>query len=186
LLQALQVFLAGWQLVPGSWRGGRCGRRRWRTSAYVSGGTRGIRWRMPDVCGVGDEGGDGGVRQHTSAYVSIRMPPAPGHLMREETVAYAAALAARCAARKSSASVRILRQHTSAYVSIRQHTSAYVSIRQHTSAYVSIRQHTSAYVSILPARHGRARARPGARAHLARAPCGSTTCRWIRKSSASV
>jgi hypothetical protein len=65
--------------------------------------------------------------------------------------------------------VSVLRQHTSAYVSIRaasiaaayptgsdalhtsapsqQHTSAYVSIRQHTSAYVSIRQHTSAYVS---------------------------------------
>jgi hypothetical protein len=36
----------------------------------------------------------------------------------------------------------ILRQHTSAYVSIRQHTSAYVSIRPHTTAYVSIRQHT--------------------------------------------
>jgi hypothetical protein len=51
----------------------------------------------------------------------------------------------------------LIRQHTSAYVSILQHTSygsilqrtsAYVSIRQHTSAYVSIRQHTSAYVSI--------------------------------------
>jgi hypothetical protein len=36
----------------------------------------------------------------------------------------------------------IIRQHTSAYVSIHQHTSAYASIRQHTSAYVSIRQHT--------------------------------------------
>jgi hypothetical protein len=48
----------------------------------------------------------------------------------------------------------IIRQHTSAYVSIR-HISAYVNIRQHTSyvcmrhmsAYVSIR-HTSAYVNI--------------------------------------
>jgi hypothetical protein len=45
-------------------------------------------------------------------------------------------------------SIRQLRQHTSAYVSIRQHTSASVSIRQHTSAYVSVRQHTAAYVSI--------------------------------------
>jgi hypothetical protein len=56
--------------------------------------------------------------------------------------------------------VRVIHQHTSAYVSIRQHTSAYVSIRQHgsgcrvvrvmhqhTSAYVSMRQHASAYVS---------------------------------------
>jgi hypothetical protein len=45
-------------------------------------------------------------------------------------------------------------QHTSAYVSIRhirQHTPAYVSIRQHTPAYISKRQHTSAYVSILAA-----------------------------------
>jgi hypothetical protein len=42
----------------------------------------------------------------------------------------------------------VIRQHTSAYVSIRQHTSAYVSIRQHTSAYASIRQHTPAYASI--------------------------------------
>jgi hypothetical protein len=47
-----------------------------------------------------------------------------------------------------------------AYVIIRQHTSAYVSIRQRLKllawpegermrAYVSIRQHTSAYVSVL-------------------------------------
>jgi len=55
--------------------------------------------------------------------------------------------------------VSVLRQHTSAYVSIRAasiaaayptgsdalHTSA--PSQQHTSAYVSIRQHTSAYVS---------------------------------------
>jgi hypothetical protein len=31
--------------------------------------------------------------------------------------------------------VRHIRQHTSAYVSIRQHTYTHVSIRQHTSAY---------------------------------------------------
>jgi hypothetical protein len=70
------------------------------------------------------------IRQHTSAYVSIRQPSAYVSI-RQHTSAYVS-----------------IRQHTSAYVSIRQHTSAYVSIRQHTSAYVSIRQHTSAYVSI--------------------------------------
>jgi hypothetical protein len=48
----------------------------------------------------------------------------------------------------SGCSHSLLRQHTSAYVSIRQHTLAYVSMRLHTSAYVSMRQHTSAYVSI--------------------------------------
>jgi hypothetical protein len=58
-------------------------------------------------------------RQHTSAYVSIRL------------YTYVS-----------------ISQHMSAYGSIRQHTAAYVSIRQHTSVYVSIRQHTSACVSI--------------------------------------
>jgi hypothetical protein len=64
------------------------------------------------------------IRQHTSAYVSIR------------TSAYVS-----------------IRQHTSAYASIRQHTSArcpFISIRQHTQACVSIRQHTSTYVSKVP------------------------------------
>jgi hypothetical protein len=51
------------------------------------------------------------IRQHTSAYVSIRY-------MSQATQAT---------------------QVCRAYVSMRQHTSAYVSIRQHTSAYVSIR-----------------------------------------------
>ncbi len=97
------------------------------------------------------------IRQHTSAYVSIR------HLR---------ASAPTCSIRQHTSAYVSIRQHTSAYVtcvqvlqpsayvSIRQHTSAYVtcvqvlqpsayvSIRQHTSAYVSIRQHTSAYVSI--------------------------------------
>jgi hypothetical protein len=72
--------------------------------------------------------------------------------------------------KRSSAAIRWLHQHTSAYVSIRQltetffsrhpvATSAYVSIRQHTSAYASspkrssaairwLHQHTSAYVSV--------------------------------------
>ncbi len=67
------------------------------------------------------------MRQHTSAYVSIR------RTSHKTCTPFA------------SASIR---PHTSAYVSIRQHTSAYVSIRQHTSAYVSIRLHMPAYVSI--------------------------------------
>jgi hypothetical protein len=56
------------------------------------------------------------VRQHSSAYVSIRQR------------------------RDRGPTCSSIRQHTSAYVSI---YAAYVSIRQHTSAYVSIRQHTS-------------------------------------------
>jgi hypothetical protein len=71
------------------------------------------------------------IRQHTSAFVSIR-----------------------CCSWCPDDS----RTYTSAYVSIRQHTSAFVSIRQHTllfvmpgrlsNLYVSIRQHSSAFVSI--------------------------------------
>jgi hypothetical protein len=75
------------------------------------------------------------LRQHTSAYVSIRQ-----HTPEVEDERVACNLHVR----RTSAYVSI-GQHTSAYVSMRQHT-AYVSIRQHT-AYVSIR-HTSAYVSI--------------------------------------
>jgi hypothetical protein len=94
-----------------------------------------------------------GIRQHTSAYVSIRQhtcirgqPPTAVNPIRYVYLAYVS-----------------IRQHTSAYVSIRRHTCirgqpptavnpiryvylAYVSIRQHTSAYVGIRQHMSAYV----------------------------------------
>jgi hypothetical protein len=63
------------------------------------------------------------MRQHTSAYVSIR----------RHTSAYdGIRLHASCGWRWLI-SGRIC-QHTSAYVSIRQHTSAYVSIRQHTMA----------------------------------------------------
>ncbi len=92
------------------------------------------------------------IRQHTSAYVSIRQAYVSICQMR-------ICSRAQHSQQHTSAYVSI-RQHTSAYVSIRQHTSAYVkcesavgrstlnSIRQHTSAYVSIRQHTSAYVSI--------------------------------------
>jgi hypothetical protein len=70
------------------------------------------------------------LRQHTSAYVSIRQHTSGVHSVHQrlpQRLHYAA---------------------PSAYVSIRQHTSAYVSIRQHTTAYDSIRQHTSAHVSI--------------------------------------
>jgi hypothetical protein len=56
------------------------------------------------------------IRQHTSAYVSIRQ--------RIHTVAEIESHRGDCKARE------LQRQHTSAYVSIRQHTSAYVSIRQ--------------------------------------------------------
>jgi hypothetical protein len=114
------------------------------------------------------------MRQHASAYVSIRQHTNVGCPL------------ARLRRRALCHIIVSIRQHTSAYVSIRKHTSghihrgmwthiadtrtqltgvsaltssmpvsasstrlaAYVSRRQQTSAYVSIRQHTSAYVSI--------------------------------------
>jgi hypothetical protein len=113
-----------------------------------------------------------GIRQHTSAYVSIRQHTS-AYVSRLWSLASSRASEARYSVyvRHTSAYVSIrqqtlvlslitskrskvlcickgIRQHTSAYVSMRQHTSAYVSIRQHASAYVSMRQHTSAYVSI--------------------------------------
>ena len=67
------------------------------------------------------------IRQHTSAYVSIRQHTnllgKLGSLRHDLDV-------------EGKDEREVL--HTSAYVSIRQHTSAYVSIRQHTSAYVNI------------------------------------------------
>jgi hypothetical protein len=74
------------------------------------------------------------IRQHRSAYVSIR---GTAHL--HQRVAASARRHTAC--------------YTSAYVSIRQHTSAYVSIRQHTSAHLhrrvaaSARQHTACYTA---------------------------------------
>jgi hypothetical protein len=82
------------------------------------------------------------IRQHTSAYVSIRQR------LRQERAPLPHASAAAAGSAPAPPAYVSIRQHTSAYVSIRQHTSAYVSIRQHTSAYVSIRQHTSAYASM--------------------------------------
>jgi hypothetical protein len=103
------------------------------------------------------------IRQHPSAYVSIRQ--------HTSILVASSAVMCGCGPRNSiytkhpSASVSI-RQHPSAYVSVRQRTSGvrvrrkelyiysiYVripSIRQYASACVRIRQHTSAYVSIRP------------------------------------
>ncbi len=119
------------------------------------------------------------IRQHTSAYVSIRqhtyrvvdgceeeeemdLIQQTESLSRSVTSAYISIQ--HTSASRHRACLVLLRQHTSAYVSIRQHTSASsrlraclallrlytsaYSIRQHTSAYVSMRQHTYAYVSI--------------------------------------
>jgi hypothetical protein len=87
------------------------------------------------------------LRQHTSAYASIRqhtyIAPAAGHVVASND--------RLCVS---------IRQHTPAYTSIRQHTymapgaghvvasndRLCVSMCQHTSAYASIHQHTSAYV----------------------------------------
>ncbi len=108
------------------------------------------------------------IRQHTSAYVSIRQQALPAHklvvlkyyetccppdvfqwrLCRRGNAAYRPHTSAYVSMRQHTSAYVSIRQHTSAYVSIRQHTSACVRICQHTSAYVSIRQNTSAYVSI--------------------------------------
>ncbi len=90
------------------------------------------------------------ISQHTSAYVSIRQHTSAASLTLS-------GLLSRMRLRplnrsptciRHHASAYVIRQHTSAHVSICQHTSAYVSIRQHTSACVSTRQHPSASVSI--------------------------------------
>jgi hypothetical protein len=104
------------------------------------------------------------IREHTSAYVSIRQRLACGRLRRRKGRSPSAT--AYVSIRQHTSAFISMRQHASAYVSIRQHTSAThllavaaakrqkserSSIRQHTSAYVSIRQHASAYVSDSPA-----------------------------------
>jgi hypothetical protein len=108
------------------------------------------------------------IRQHTSAYVSIRREK--GLFFRRDDTFFSflqAACDCLCpyipTQHTSSAYVSILsiREHTCAYVSIREHTPASHNVaydraqgaeqcvsHQHTSAYVSIRQHTSACVSI--------------------------------------
>jgi hypothetical protein len=116
-----------------------------------------------------------GIRQHTSAYVSVcERAHRHGHL-RVHRLELLLLHGLREPEGRAYVSIR---QHTSAYGSIRQHTAAYVNgpeglslalarlllhrlrfflcIRQHTSAYVSIR--SSAYVSIR--QHTLARLRP--------------------------
>ncbi len=110
------------------------------------------------------------IRQHTSAYVSIRQHEHTSAYVstRQHTLPvfslyqYAAPLAGSMAFCHADAAgggggipppglataAEARKSSTCTYVSIRQHVSAYVSICQYTSAYVSIRQHTSAYVSI--------------------------------------
>jgi hypothetical protein len=118
------------------------------------------------------------MRQHTSAYVSIRQHTQPqSAASRGKRSCPDAYVSIRIAyvyldgvrSRRIRAHERAARhsttnaaQHTFAYVRIRQHTSAYVSIRPKSTytraressealnaAYVSIRQHTSAYVRYL-------------------------------------
>jgi hypothetical protein len=73
--------------------------------------------------------------RRASAYVSIRQ-----HILSDKT----------CSCLHGVFSLRqmLIRQHTSAYVSVRQRKSADVSERQHTAAYSSMRQHTSAYAGV--------------------------------------
>jgi hypothetical protein len=80
------------------------------------------------------------IRQHASAYVSIRQQ------------SYADTSAYVCIRQRTCAELVLERmRHRNAH--IRQHTSAYVSIRQHTSAYVSIRQHTCPELVLERRRH---------------------------------
>jgi hypothetical protein len=110
------------------------------------------------------------LRQHTSAYKSIRDCPSSLYSLRQHTSAYARirqhtrlsqqpawlvrrkqcsiATSAYVSIRQHTSSYVIIRQQTPACVSICQHTPAYARTRQHTSAHVSIRQHTPAHVSI--------------------------------------
>jgi hypothetical protein len=87
------------------------------------------------------------IRQHTSAYVSIRQHThKTHHPFASDPEHPPPAAGCTCAfASRPNEGTRSSCPYTSAYVSIRQHTSAYVCIRLHASAYVSIRQHTSAY-----------------------------------------
>ncbi len=85
----------------------------------------------------------GSIRQHTSAYVSIRRE-AENRLTSSHPMTVSGLPYPLQAHVKGAGRAHTHNQHTSAYVSIRthnQHTSVYVSIRAHN-------QHTSAYVSI--------------------------------------
>ena len=85
------------------------------------------------------------IRQHTSAYVSIRIL-----LERIGRVVQTAAghMSADVSIRMHMPADVSIRMHMSADVSIHMHVPADVSIRMHMSADVSIRMHMSADVSI--------------------------------------
>ncbi len=109
---------------------------------------------MGETRGRGEQGSHGAtylsayvsIRQHTSAYVSIRRQTRGRGEQGSQGATYLHVS---------------IRQQTAEYVSIRQHTSAYVSRRggergaqgsegaTYLRTYVSIRQHTSAYVYVL-------------------------------------
>ena len=106
------------------------------------------------------------IRQHTSAYVSIRLT-----LPRSEqrsVVKSEGSISIRFCTRYTEVPRNL--QHTSAYVSQHTYTSAHVSIidtpRCHGTC--SIRQHTSAHVSIIdtPRCHGTCSARQHTSAHV--------------------
>ena len=92
------------------------------------------------------------IRQHTSAYVSIRRRMHTGGLGGVGKLLDDARVVGAYK-RPRNTYTSPYRSNTSPYVTLR-HMSPYVSMRQLTSAYVSIRQHTSAYGSI---REGAAR-----------------------------
>jgi hypothetical protein len=108
------------------------------------------------------------IRQHTSAYVSIREDiyhTSAYVRIREDIYQPTLSVWSSEEQRRAVAVCTCIRQHTSAHVSIRQHTSAYVRTRQHTAyvsisataeslclIYVRMRPHTSAYVSIAKSR----------------------------------
>jgi hypothetical protein len=102
------------------------------------------------------------IRQHTSAYVSIRQAVSSDTCIRRHTSAYgirkytSAYVSMRQAVGATPLPSISMEQRalyirpTSAYVRIRPHTSAYVAVESRDTsalAYVSIRQQTSAYVS---------------------------------------
>jgi hypothetical protein len=83
--------------------------------------------------------GSGGIKEHTSAYVSIR------HNLKHTSAHVSIRQQQQQRLRSILISVQLISvhnlKHTSAYVSIRQHTSAYVSI-QHTCCSLVARQAT--------------------------------------------
>jgi hypothetical protein len=93
------------------------------------------------------------IRQHTSAYVSIRQrlaqarpPPPPPRRLERLQLRRACQYLYFCTRKCASICTFVLvneggGEHTAR---IRPHTPAYVSIHQHTSAYGNTRQHTSA------------------------------------------